>query len=244
MKKAQFNKAKLVSFIKNTIYESLANKYGQGGDIDNAQSVANAHWGNVYSVMPKGESDNNVFYRVTLYSSVGAVKYLKQDQNGKWFFMDPPQKVWRPVNPAIVAPQTECATCGCGDPNDDHKDDMQGDTTDVHTMDAVNVAEGIDYRKSSAELPTEFAKWKAATPADTKAHNAVAFTAGWNAAIASTQQAGLNEQNSTASATPGGQEGGTIKTPFAFSKKGAGKNKATQATTGKGVGYKLVQKPY
>lgn len=233
--------SELKSMIRSLVREAMANKFGQGGDIAAAEQVANSHWGNVYLVMPKGESQNNVFYRVTLHNSNGPVKFLKQDSNGRWFFMEPPQQVWRPVNPAKVATK-ECATCGCGDPTDDHKDDMKGDTTDVRTMDTANLGESEmshrDYLRGDQGAKEAYFKWRKF--AKWRKTNVVDFVAGFNAGLRAARP-GLNEQSTLASATPGGQEGGTIRTPYAFSKKVPGK-KAMDVT--KKMGYKPVGKGY
>lgn len=230
--------SELRSIIRGLVKEAMANKFGQGGDIAAAEQVANSHWGNVYLVMPKGESNNNVFYRVTLHNANGPVKFLKQDPNGRWFFMEPPQQVWRPVNPAKVA-TNECATCGCGDPTDDHKDDMSGDTTDVKTMYTTNVSESeVNYKKSSDASVKAYSAWRKSRPIYNVVH---AFVAGYNAGLVDGSKPGLNEQSTLASATPGGQEGGTIRTPYAFSKKTPGK-KAMDVT--KKMGYKPAGKGY
>jgi len=274
MKTPSYNLTNLKQSIRRLIYEALANRFGQGGDIKGAEGVANAQWGSVYNVMPKGEAKNEVFYRVQLHNSGGPVKYLKQDAQGRWFFMEPPNLTWRPVNPAKV-PQTNeplaendegknfpgfdhihwsivdgkpldskmgsSASNGekwCYDQHmvkipikrgdiflmgrasdgkhyildgpidaneyknrktrstnecDEIPDPMDGDTTDVHTMDTANLGEAVNYRASTDELVKAFVAWKQATPAEIKSHNAVAFTAGYNACLAAAKQTGLNE---------------------------------------------------
>jgi len=223
--------SEIKSMIRSLVREAMANKFGQGGDVAAAEQVANSHWGNVYLVMPKGESNNNVFYRVTLHNSSGPVKFLKHDSNGRWFFMEPPQQVWRPVNPAKVA-TTECVTCGCGDPTDDHKDDMGGDTTDVRTMDTANLNESP---MTDDQLLTMVKTMRVTK--DTTLMAAIIE----ELVHRYISKPGLNEQSTLASATPGGQEGGTIRTPHAFSRRIPGK-KAMDVT--KKMGYTPAAKGY
>ena len=241
MKPSHPNLTKFKSTIRQMVLEVLANKFGQGGNVDEAQRVANSVWGGVYNVMPNGEGNNNVFYRITLHSSSGPVKYLKQDSLGRWFSMNPPQRIWRPVDQSKVAtepktetPVHECDECGsCGD--EENKDAMKGDTTDVHTMDAVNVAESIDYIASSMDVAEAYREWKKVSRRYTDNPSSVSFVSGWNAALAHLKKVGLNEMTGT-SAVAGYQ------TPYAFSKKKTGSQKALDAT--KKIGYKPTKKEY
>lgn len=120
--------------------EAFSNKFGEGGNLPEAERVASSVWGNVFLVMPKGEENSNVYYRVTLSNSNGAIKYLRQDINGKWYKMDPPQQIWKSVNPDQTTQECDCAPgCNC----DANKDPMQGDVEDVRTMDTANLEEDV-----------------------------------------------------------------------------------------------------
>jgi len=240
MRRKKFNN-QLRKVIRDLVCEALANKFGQGGDVAAAEQVANSVWGSVYNVMPKGERKNTVFYRVTLHSSSGPVKYLKQDAQGRWFSMNPPQQIWRPVDSTKVATEPETAAapiqeCDCAPGCNCPGDPMKGDTTDVRTMDAVNVAEGMkynDYLKGGSAVREAYFKWKEL--AKWKKTNVIDFVAGWNAALEHVETLGLNEMTGTGAVAG-------YQTPFAFSKRSSGSKKAMDAT--KKAGYKLAKKGY
>ena len=236
-------KSSLRKLIKDIILEALANKYGQGGNLDAAEQVANAQWGNVHIVMPKGEEQNNVFYRVTLHSSNGPVKYLKQDPNGKWYFMDPPQKVWRPVNPAQV-PQQPTNECGCAPGCNCKRDKMDGDAEgtmatanlsgpsfeekEVSEIDEEPVDEGtkqilqniIDNLEDSEKLSREQLVYK------------IDIIKKILQNLIGSQ---ISEMTSTGAVA-------AYQTPYAFSKKAGGSKKAMDAT--EKSGYKKAEKGY
>ena len=250
MKKKSYKLSELKAMVRSVIREALANKFGQGGDIKTAENVANAHWGSVYNVMPKGEAKNEVFYRVQLHNSGGPVKYLKQDSLGRWYFMEPPALNWRPINPAKV-PQatsevTECATCGCGNPDDTHDepaDNMQGDVTDVRTMDTANLGEGVnpglkDFLQNIIDNLDEDDLEKIDHQ---QAIYKLKIIKRMLESLIKDSPMGedLNEETSSGAVFSGGP---TIQTPYAFSKKGSGSKKAMDAT--KKIGYKPAKKEY
>jgi hypothetical protein len=239
MNKNSNNLKQLKKTIRNLVYEALANKFGQGGDVGAAEQTANSIWSGVYNVMIKGESNNEVFYRVTLHSSSGPIKYLKQDAQGRWFSMNPPQKIWTPAKTAQVATEPEQATapvkeCDCAPGCNCKGDAMQGDTTDVHTMDTANVDESINYVRNSTAVSSAYEEWTKHSSKYTKKPSAVSFVSGWNAALEHIKTTGLNEMTGTGAVAG-------YQTPYAFSKRG-GSKKAMDAT--KSIGYTPAEKGY
>ena len=103
------------------------------------------------------------------------------------------------------------------------------DDTDVTISTGV-----VDYMKKAVNKTAKHFGGKEIFTIDDNP-SSVSFVSGWNAALAHLKKVGLNEMTGT-SAVAGYQ------TPYAFSKKKTGSQKALDAT--KKIGYKPTKKEY
>lgn len=236
-------KNSIKKLIDKLIMEALASQSVPSEDLEPAEKIANSQWGNVFLVGIKGESKGNIVYRVTLYNSSGPTKYLKKDAQGRWFFMDPPQNIWRPINPAYIPPPTPVSECGT--------DPMKGDVSDLRTMDTANVAEEL-HDEPSFGMGGDKGKLEDCDKAMQKISKVLSSNLKDDSEKIRYIQLfvdeyfdgkkpskGLDEMTSSGAVFSGGP---TIQTPYAFSQRGGGSKKAMDAT--KKIGYKPAKKGY